>query len=369
MNANLLDYISQLLLAACCVSMGCQALSAAVVQAPSSRIPPSSTVHSTSPISPIVKTFHKQFRIRRTQASDLDDISKMLAMESFPPSEGTDTWGDKMMRLRAESLLKNQLTHRFAVIEEGRTCLLHGDDLCSLSADPNGNNACQLLWSSHNFKTKLRRAIHNTQETSPWKSHNFDVLPSSDMLRHTMISVETQPQGEVVGFCEIAWLPSPAAPSVFVGQGGAGFQRTNQDERFGAGSEALDIPESHCEETPSSYCGIYGNEVSHFAGDEKQFSFSQDRHWESSLTPFCAPAILNLITSQAYRRRGIASRILNFASKYTQSQWCCHDMSKCLGLYVHPANTNAIRLYRKHGFSLVPSSEDEDSLLYLIQRR
>lgn len=262
-----------------------------------------------------------------------------------------------MARLRAAPLLKKQLTHRLAVIEEGRATarLPDGADLCALSAAEDVDT-CELLWSNRDFKAKLRNAIHNTQETTAWMSHNFDVLPSPEMLRHTMMSVEAPASGEVVGFCEIGWLPSPIASCDFPNYTGPGLQRHIEDEgqRIRAGNEVLDIPNSHCEETPHSYCNVYDDEA-----------------WQcdSTASAQCAPTILNLVTSQMHRRMGIASRVLHFASKYTRSQWCCHDTATSLGLYVHSDNVNAMRLYYKHGFSVVPSSEGDGILLYMTQRK
>jgi len=68
---------------------------------------------------------------------------------------------------------------------------------------------------------------------------------------------------------------------------------------------------------------------------------------------------------------GIASRLLKFASKFTITYWRSsrHDKgSTGLGLYVHPENESALRLYTKVGFSLI-SSDVVDGFMYKRLRK
>jgi ribosomal protein S18 acetylase RimI-like enzyme len=84
-----------------------------------------------------------------------------------------------------------------------------------------------------------------------------------------------------------------------------------------------------------------------------------------------APAIVNLVISSTYRRKGIASRLLKFASKYTTTQWKrtqYDNDSTRLGLYVQLENESALRLYRKEGFTHISNNSDVDGLIYMRQK-
>jgi len=174
------------------------------------------------------------------------------------------------------------------------------------------------------------------------------------MMNHVMMTAVSL-SGEVVGFCEVAYLPSP--PPI-------GYRNDYdiQQQRIQVSNDSLDIPSSSCcEETSDSYCDILQD-------DTQQYDFDQQQQ--------CAqPAIVNLVTSSLHRRKGIASRIISFAKKYTSTQWqsstCNTNNEISLGLYVHQKNEAALRLYQKKGFILIPtqSENEEGNLLYLSHRR
>jgi len=176
------------------------------------------------------------------------------------------------------------------------------------------------------------------------------------MMNHVMMTAISS-SGEVVGFCEVAYLPSP--PPI-------GYRNDYdiQQQRIQVSNNSLDIPtsSSSCEETSDSYCDILHDEIT------QQYDFDQQQQ-------VCAqPSIVNLVTSSLHRRKGIASRIISFAKKYTSTQWqsstCNTNNEISLGLYVHPKNEAALRLYQKKGFILIPTqSENEEGLLYLSHRR
>ena len=289
---------------------------------------------------------YRQFRIRRTRAADLDAISTMLAMEAVP-SRDTWNWNHDMERLRAKSTFRQQLGHRLAAIEEGRETAntLNCDILLESEMD-----TCHLLWANDNFRSKIKTAVAHSQEENAWLFHNFDHSPSSELLNHVMMSVEEISTGGVVGFCEVAWLPYPSSFPSILDNGDMAPMITNRNDaaqRIHVSEDSLKIQPTlssmHCETMPM----------------------------EQSNPLAFAPAIVNLVTSSSHRRKGIASRILNFASKYTQTQWNCHDdndVPACLGLYVHPQNEAALMLYRTRGFSVMTSNVD-NGLLYLTQRR
>jgi len=289
----------------------------------------------------------RQFRIRRTQSSDIFAVASMLASESIGVSQESTNWNDNINRLRAQSIIEKQLTYRLSAVEEGRNTAhrmkVHdNDEIC--------------LWTNTNLRDKIQTASFLSQEESCWTSHNFELTPTSDMMNHVMMTAVSS-SGEVVGFCEVAYLPSPP------------IEYRNdydiQQQRIQVSNNSLDIPSSSsCEETPDSYCGILHDEIT------QQYDFDQQQQ-------VCAqPSIVNLVTSSLHRRKGIASRIISFAKKYTSTQWqsstCNTNNEISLGLYVHPKNEAALRLYQKKGFILIPiqsENEEGNGLLYLSHRR
>jgi len=322
---------------------------------------PSIPLAPTTPLVPPPRrrggTSRRQFRIRRTRASDLDAISTMLAMESVPTTAAWN-WNDSMRRLRAKSQLEKQIAHRLDALEEGRKTAKRwkdDEDVCYLLSD---DEICHQLWSNDNFRSKLKTAISYSQETNAWTTHNFDLLPNSDMLNHVMMSVE-EISGDVVGFGEVAWLPSPinTSPSSCYLDNEFAIQRNDdRAQRLQVSDDSLDIPPSAYEET-----------LQPFRESIPTYSY----HCDDAPIIQCSPAIVNLVTSSSHRRMGIASRVLTFASKYINTQWhCCqqsYDMSTGLSLFVDPENISALKLYNKHGFSVV-SSEGENGLLYMAQK-
>jgi ribosomal protein S18 acetylase RimI-like enzyme len=257
------------------------------------------------------------FRIRHTRATDLDVISTMLATEAVPFTH-THNWNHDMKRLRAKSEFTRQLTHRLAALDEGRLAasrLKQNKQYTSLSDDDNDDEICSLsdpdydtcyqLWQISNFRSKVQTAVKHSQENNAWKVHNFELTPSAELFNHVMLSVVHTLSGDIVGFCELAWLSCPQPNLIEV-------------------------------TTQQSY----------------------------------APAIVNLVTSSNHRRKGIASRLLKFASKYTTTQWKrtqYDNDSTRLGLYVQLENESALRLYRKEGFTQI-SNSDVDGLIYMRQK-
>ena len=334
----------------------CSIVIAMVIEAPTRRSIPSTTT-TYSPMPDITTTrrstrrHDRQFRIRRTQASDLDTISAWLASESIGVSQESTNWNDNINRLRAQSIIEKQLRYRLAAVEEGRNSAhrskVHDD-----------NDEICYLWSNTNLRDKIQTASFLSQEESCWTTHNFELTPTSDMMNHVMVSAVSS-SGEVVGFCEVAYLPSP--PPI-------GYRNDYdiQQQRIQVSNNSLDIPSSSscCEETPDSYCDILHDEIT------QQYDFDQQQQ-------VCAqPAIVNLVTSSLHRRKGIAAHIISFAKKYTSTQWqsstCNTNNEISLGLYVHPKNEAALRLYQKKGFILIPTqseNEEGNGLLYLSHRR
>jgi ribosomal protein S18 acetylase RimI-like enzyme len=294
------------------------ALFAVVISNVSAYIIDTPQINQSNEINPTrpVRT-HPLFRIRHTRATDLDVISTMLATEAVPFTH-THNWNHDMKRLRAKSEFTRQLTHRLAALDEGRLAasrLKQNKQYTSLSDDDNDDEICSLsdpdydtcyqLWQISNFRSKVQTAVKHSQENNAWKVHNFELTPSAELFNHVMLSVVHTLSGDIVGFCELAWLSCPQPNLIEV-------------------------------TTQQSY----------------------------------APAIVNLVTSSNHRRKGIASRLLKFASKYTTTQWKrtqYDNDSTRLGLYVQLENESALRLYRKEGFTQI-SNSDVDGLIYMRQK-
>jgi len=245
----------------------------------------------------------------------------MLAMASTSRNQQLNNWNGGIEFLRTKSSLEKQLRHRLLAVEEGRTTILRfknaSNDLGDFSTTQDNEECpihdfktkCRLLWANDNFRSKLKSAVMIASERNAWQTHNFDLTPRDPALfNHLMMTViQTCNSGkdDVVGYCEVAWLPRP-----------------NSD----------------------------------LSGDDLD----------------CAPSIVNLITSPLYRRRGIASKLIDVASRYARTQWEKRDPDsttrctarKSLGLYVHPDNASALYLYRKKGFKV--EEESEDGLLYMM---
>jgi len=329
----------------------CSIVIAMVIEAPTRRLstttyPPMPDIITTRRST---RTHDRQFRIRRTLASDINKISSMLASESIGVSQESTNWNDNINRLRAQSIIEKQIRYRLSAVEEGRNTAyrlkVHDDDeIC--------------LWMNTNLRDKIQTASFLSQEESCWSTHNFDITPTSDMMNHVMMTAVSC-SGEVVGFCEVAYLPTPPIP--------IGYRNDiiQQQQRIQVSNNSLDIPtSSSCEETSDSYCDILQDDIT------EQYDFDQQQQ-------VCAqPAIVNLVTSSLHRRKGIASRIISFAKKYTSTQWqsstCNTNNEISLGLYVHQKNEAALRLYQKKGFILIPTqseNEEGNGLLYLSHRR
>jgi ribosomal protein S18 acetylase RimI-like enzyme len=76
-----------------------------------------------------------------------------------------------------------------------------------------------------------------------------------------------------------------------------------------------------------------------------------------------SPAIANLATAPAWRRRGVATRLLRTASRFVSIHWSKDSKSSpTLGLFVEKENAAALALYEKLGFATSATSDGGDSL-------
>jgi ribosomal protein S18 acetylase RimI-like enzyme len=80
--------------------------------------------------------------------------------------------------------------------------------------------------------------------------------------------------------------------------------------------------------------------------------------------PVFALAISNLATSPAWRRRGVATRLLQSAQRYARRQW----QADSLGLYVDQENEAAVKLYEKMGYQkTVTCSSLDCTMWYMVK--
>jgi len=295
------------------------AAAAMVIGESLSQMIPSKLISSRRPDCPNPNFAVKRFRLRRTSSSDLDAICTMLAKESVQSNHF-------LHLIRAKSSFNEQLSRRLQAIDVGRRIysnLKQQEDECSLLDNYNMNNLLSVNWE---FKTMIKKAVDAATEPNAWEVYHFNpTTEDSSLLHHVMITMEDRTSGDVVGFCEIGFLQQ---------------MQSTSEERMNVSHNSLEmhpIPE-------------IGNAVKFSCGD----------------TPNFAPAMLNLVVSASHRRLGLASRLVNFAKKYTRTQLCQQDSYAKLGLYVHPDNHSAVNLYTRKGFEVVTKSKE--GLLYMTVR-
>jgi ribosomal protein S18 acetylase RimI-like enzyme len=77
-----------------------------------------------------------------------------------------------------------------------------------------------------------------------------------------------------------------------------------------------------------------------------------------------APTIMNLATSPEYRRQGIATRLMQSASRFVHQKWEFGELS----VYVEVENKAAIALYQTMGYGQAQQVErDSSSQLYMAK--
>ncbi|KAL7527114.1 hypothetical protein ACHAWF_002045 [Thalassiosira exigua] len=350
-----------------------EALAVASVAAPARR-PRSIPDAPAREEAPGPRRSRRRFRVRRTRSSDVDAVASLLACESVPPSSN---WNDGVKRLRAEASFVTQVGRRLDAVEEGRRTaarLEHrtndaahddepDDELCSVWDDD--HRLCRTMWDHDAFRTKLRAAASCAAETNAWTMHDFALPPQgSEMMRHVLITVEEEGSGAVAGFCEVAWLPRPNVIDHVIDD------RTSAEaERILVSDDALLVPPSGCVETEDSYYDVVSIDSLGARGGDDASSLGS-----SEATEY-APAVANLVASSSHRRMGVATRVLDVASRYARTQWRDDDgargmgaASTRLGLYVRKENASARRLYRKRGFEVV-ATDVGDGLLYMAEKR
>jgi ribosomal protein S18 acetylase RimI-like enzyme len=244
-------------------------------------------------------------RIRSTQATDLPEIATMLSTAAIKgPESGLWNWKINMDRLWAKADIEALLRPRFEAIQEGRKTLAKLSQLnLKNMVDDQDQTRLQLLWGNDRFRRSILKASRDTGEPNVWQTHNFALAPKdASWLYHLQITAEDAATGQVVGFVEVAMLSNPV------------------DSRRKIESSEND--------------------------NDSDANIDDD-----SCSLVYSPAITNLAVSEDYRRRGIATRLLQTAARFARQEWKAEDF----GLYVEQANSAAIALYQRNGYTIKQS--------------
>ena len=146
-------------------------------------------------------TTNSVYVIRSCSRDDLSAVSSLLAEVTIEYEDAVVGFRAAMQVLQAKAEFKAQLTARLSCIEAGHSLMNGG-------AYRRDYDCSRQFWSNDAFRRKVELAAGKTLEASGFKRHDFAITPSSDLLQHAMFVVREQ--SEVVGFCEVAMLTTPA---------------------------------------------------------------------------------------------------------------------------------------------------------------
>jgi ribosomal protein S18 acetylase RimI-like enzyme len=219
-----------------------------------------------------------------------------------PESSASDPWNWKtnMDRLLAKADIEALLRCRLQALQEGRKTLgrLEQYFLDNCHEDYH-RTRLQLLWGNDRFRERVHKASRETGESNVWLNHNFALAPEdTSWLYHLQITAEDAATGQVVGFVEVAMLSNPV-------------QRENESSK----------------------------------------NDNRNNNNDDSCSLVYSPAITNLAVSEDWRRRGIATRLLETAARFARQEWEADEF----GLYVEQANSAAIALYQRNGYTVQKS--------------
>jgi ribosomal protein S18 acetylase RimI-like enzyme len=244
-------------------------------------------------------------RIRKTVQADIPAIATMLATAVVREREASSAgsmlkFKRKMDEMFAKADIESLLTGRLRALQEGESAWKKLAGLYELE----DQEQMQLFWAkSERLRCLIEKASQETGEDNLWKRHNF-VLTPRDMnwFNHVQLTAEDAATGLVVGFLEVAMLSNPT-------------------------------------------------------DDTCRTTTVVDDSDEGSLRTF-SPGITNLATAPEYRRRGIATRVLQRTERYVRSCWNAERM----GLYVEKDNEDAMALYTRLGYTREASCDGGDVL-------
>lgn len=242
-------------------------------------------------------------RIRSTNEDDIREIATMLTYALLEDDDKGAANNKQQLfsplnlnfrrtRIGVTSLLQSRMNS----IKIGRKVLL---DAKGTFENLTEADQLRLLWSNDAFRNNVEKAASLSNEPHIWSEHNFMCAPQSlDWLFHKMVTTENALTGEIIGYCEIAMLSQPSSGN------SASSKSTMADASF------LD-----------EECSLVEQEG--------------------------VPTIVNLVISTDYRRRGVASTIVNSAMRYVHKASSSGDE---MALYVEEGNYRAIKMYERLGF-------------------
>eukprot|EP00980_Cylindrotheca_fusiformis_P004449 scaffold949_cov90-Cylindrotheca_fusiformis.AAC.2 len=243
-------------------------------------------------------------KIRTTKESDIVAISDILATSLVESSEPNTSSGIGFNFKAQIELLKTKAGVDSLLRSRIRAIESAMEIECPID-EIDEADYLRFLWSHETFRKRVEKSALLSNEPHIWEDHNFAYAPqSSCWLQHKMITALDASSGEIVGFCEVAMLSRPSSES-------------NND------------------------------------GDDEKKNYT--------------PTILNLVTSPKYRRQGIATRLMQSASKYVQREW--KNNFDELSLYVEAENKAAIALYQNMGYGQLQEVEGDDSSFQLYMAK
>jgi ribosomal protein S18 acetylase RimI-like enzyme len=265
----------------------------------------------------------RSIRIRSTQATDLPEIATILSTAAINPESGRWNWKTSMDRLWAKADIEALLRPRLDAIQEGRKTLARVLRPVDDSLEDQDQTRLEILWGNDQFRRSVLKASRETGESNVWLKHNFAMAPKdTSWLYHLQITAEDAATGKVIGFVEVAMLSNPDDSR-------RKPQRENESSENDKDSDA-DSNNSNQDDDDDDICSLI----------------------------YYSPAITNLAVSEDWRRRGIASRLLQTAARFARQKWEAQEF----GLYVEQTNSAAIALYQRNGYTVKKSCAGGEQL-------
>ena len=246
--------------------------------------------------------------VRKTTKDDIQQISSLLAAASVGDDADALNWNTKMQMLRDVTTYKKQLSQRLDVLEAGRKA---------------AKRTRQSL-------VKAGLVDENEEECSiddDHSDHRVRLIWSDDAFRQKLERAANEIDTERHAWQGFNFAVAPNPSLLQHVMLSAVDASTNQIAGF---CEVAMLPMPDDTDGLSTY----------------------------------SPMITNLVTNPDYRRRGIATNLLNSARRYVTCCWgSCDDMT--LGLYVERDNDAAKALYARQGFVEGGNCSHKPTRLYM----
>lgn len=256
-----------------------------------------------------IESLELDLKIRTTNEGDIQEVANMLTYALLEDAGRGEIAKQQNRKLRSplNFQFRNTRSGVAPLIQSRLNAIKIGEKIVSeysskgIFENLNEADQLRLLWSNDIFRNSVERAATLSNEPHIWKYHNFICAPQSfNWLFHKMITAENALTGEVIGFCEIAMLSQPSA---------------------------INPSDSSSRSMGSSYF-------------DEECSLVEEEG---------LPTIVNLVTSEDYRRRGVGSTIMDAAMRYLQKASISQTWNE-MALYVEEDNSRAINMYERLGF-------------------